>query len=458
MLSATRIRPSARIAAAMLALILTLPAMAGTLPEAVGGQPLPSLAPMLSKVSPAVVNISSTSHRRVAVNPFFNDPIMRQFFGLPAVPSRELVQQSLGSGVIVDAQKGYILTNNHVIAGADEIQVTLTDGRTYKAKLVGADPVSDLAVIKIHAPNLVALPFADSSRLRVGDFVVAVGDPFGLGQSATSGIVSGLQRQDLRKNGVQNYIQTDASINPGNSGGALVNLDGQLIGINSMIYSPSGASAGLGFAIPSDLAADIMKQLIAHGKVVRGSLGVDAQDLTARVAAALGIKATHGALITNVLPGSPAAKAGLKPGDLVTGVNGKSITDAQDLRNAQGLAPLGSTLALGVDRGGKQLTIDARLTAVSGQAAGTSLDARLAGASFSDAPSGGGIEGVTVTSVTPGSRAARNGLATGDIVVGVNNVATPDLSQLRRVFALHPRVLLLSLVRQGQLVQIQLGG
>ena len=185
---------------------------------------------------------------------------------------------------------------------------------------------------------------------------------------------------------------------------------------------------------------------------------MDTQDLTARVAAALGIKAAHGALITNVLPDSPAAKAGLRPGDLVTSVNGKSIADAQDLRNAQGLAPLGSTLALGVDRGGKQLAIDARLTAVSGQAAGASLDARLAGAGFSDAPSDGGIEGVTVTSVAPGSRAARNGLATGDIVVGVNNVATPDLSQLRRVFALHPRVLLLSLVRQGQLVQIQLGG
>ena len=458
MSSASRIRLPACIAAAVLVLCLTLPAIAGALPEAVGGQPIPSLAPMLARVSPAVVNISSTSHRRVAVNPFFDDPIMRQFFGLPAVPSRELVQQSLGSGVVVDEQKGYILTNNHVIAGADEIQVTLTDGKTYKARLVGADPVSDLAVIQIHAPNLVALPFADSSKLRVGDFVVAVGDPFGLGQSATSGIISGLQRQDLRQNGVQNYIQTDASINPGNSGGALVNLDGQLVGINSMIYSPSGASAGLGFAIPSDLAADVMKQLIAHGKVVRGSLGVDAQDLTPRVAAALGIKAARGALITDVLPDSPAAKAGLKPGDLVTRVNGKPIADAQDLRNVQGLAPLGSTLELDVDRGGRQLQIAARLTALGGQADGASLDPRLAGASFSDAPSDGGVEGVNVNRVAPGSRAARNGLASGDVLVGVNNVATPDLAQLRRVFALHPRVLLLSLVRQGQLVQIQLGG
>lgn len=451
-------RLSFLVAAAVLALVLTPPSMAGTLPVAVGGEKLPSLAPMLAKVSPAVVNISSTSHRRVAVNPFFSDPIMRQFFGLPAVPpSRELVQQSLGSGVIVNAKEGYILTNNHVIAGADQIQVTLTNGKSYKAKVIGADPTTDLAVIQIHAPDLVALPFADSSKLRVGDFVVAVGDPFGLGQSATSGIISGLQRQDLRRSGVQNYIQTDASINPGNSGGALVNLDGQLVGINSMIYSPSGASAGLGFAIPSNLAADVMKQLIAHGKVERGSLGVDAQDLNPRVAAALGIKATSGALITNVLPDSPAAKAGLKPGDLVTSVNGKPVTDAQDLRNAQGLAPVGSTLKLGVDRGGRQLVIDAKLTAISNEATGASLDARLAGATFSDTPSDSGVEGVTVSNVAPGSRAARNGLAAGDIVVGVNNVATPDLAQLRRVFALHPRVLVLAVVRDGQLLQMEIG-
>ena len=461
MTSAAHLRLSCLIATAALALLLAIPAPAGTLPEAVNGQPLPSLAPMLARVSPAVVNISSTSHRRVAVNPFFSDPIMRQFFGLPAVPpSRELVQQSLGSGVIVDAKQGYILTNNHVIAGADEIQVTLTDGKSYKAKLIGTDPQTDLAVIQIQAPGLVALPLAASSKLRVGDFVVAVGDPFGLGQSATSGIVSGLQRQDLRRSGVQNYIQTDASINPGNSGGALVNLDGALVGINSMIYSPSGASAGLGFAIPSDLASEVMQQLIAHGKVVRGSLGVDAQDLSSRVAAALGIKATRGALITNAMPDSPAAKAGLKPGDLVTSVNGKPITDAQDWRNVQGLAPLGSTLALGVDRGGRALTIDAKLTAVSNQADGASLDARLAGATLVDAPAGDdqGVEGVTIETVATGSRAARNGLAGGDIVVGVNNVATPDLAQLRRVFALHPRVLVLSLVREGQLVQIQIGG
>lgn len=448
------------VAVAALVLAAAIPAMAGTLPVAVNGQPLPSLAPMLARVSPAVVNISSTSHRRVAVNPFFSDPVMRQFFGLPVVPpSRELVQQSLGSGVIVDAAKGYILTNNHVIAGADEVKATLTDGKSYKAKVIGTDPQTDIAVIQIHAPDLTALPLADSSKLRVGDFVVAIGDPFGLGQSATSGIISGLQRQDLRRQGVQNYIQTDASINPGNSGGALVNLDGQLVGVNSMIYSPSGASAGLGFAIPANLAAEVMKQLIAHGKVERGSLGVDAQSLTPRVAAALGIKATSGALITDVMPGSPAAAAGLKPGDLVTSVNGKPVSDAQDLRNAQGLAAVGSTMVLGVDRGGRQLRIDARLAAVSGQAEGALLDPRLAGATLANALSNdndNGVEGVNVARVRPGSRAARNGLSAGDLVVGVNNVATPNLSALRHVFALHPHGLLLTVLRQGQLLQIQM--
>ncbi|HET7562321.1 MAG TPA: Do family serine endopeptidase [Rhodanobacteraceae bacterium] len=438
--------------------LLAMPSFAGTLPVAVNGQALPSLAPMLARVSPAVVNISSTSHRQVPANPFFSDPIMRQFFGLPAVPSRELVQQSLGSGVVVDAARGYILTNNHVIAGADQIKVTLTDGHSYKATLVGTDPGTDIAVIRIHAAGLTALPLADSAKLRVGDFVVAIGDPFGLGQSATSGIVSALRRQGLGKNSYENFIQTDASINPGNSGGALVNLAGELVGINSMIYSPSGASAGLGFAIPSDLAKRVMEQLIAHGRVERGNLGVDAQNLTPRIAQALGIAATQGALVTNVIPDSPAEHAGVKPGDLITSVNGKPVKDVQDLQNAQGLAPIGSTLQLGIERGNRQLAIAAKLTASSGSAAGAALDPRLAGATFVAAPAGaGGIDGVSVEQVQAGSQAARNGLAAGDVLVGVNNVATPSLYQLRQVFALHPRSLVLTLVRDRQMLQIQLG-
>ncbi len=259
-----------------LLLAVTGPALA-TLPPSIDGQPLPSLAPMLKNVTPAVVNISS-KHQVRARDPFLDDPFFRQFFGLPGQP-RERVEQALGSGVIVNADKGYVLTNNHVIKQAEAISVTLQDGRKFKATVVGADPATDVAVIQIPAENLTALPVADSSKLQVGDFVVAVGEPFGFGQTVTSGIVSALRRTGLGHT-YQSFIQTDASINPGNSGGALVNLAGQLVGINSMIYSPSGASAGIGFAIPSDLAMNIMQQLVQHGRVQRGSLGLETQNVT----------------------------------------------------------------------------------------------------------------------------------------------------------------------------------
>ena len=384
---------------------------------------------------------------------------MRQFFGIPNQPSREQVEQSLGSGVIVDAGKGYILTNNHVVAGADDIRVTLTDGRSFKAKLIGTDPATDIAVIQIQAKDLTALPIADSKKSRVGDFVVAIGDPFGLGQSATSGIISGLQRQDLRSNGYQNYIQTDASINPGNSGGALVNLAGELVGINSMIYSPSGASAGLGFAIPSDLALSVMKQLIAHGHVSRGSLGVETQDLTPQVAAALGTSARKGALVTDVTPGSPAAKAGLKPGDLVVAVDGNPIDNAQDLRNVQGLKPLGSTLTLDVQRGNQHLRVSATLAADANTLNGSTLDPRLSGASFVELPASlrqQGASGVGISDVDANSRAAQQGLQAGDIVIGINNTTTTSLAALKRVLAKHPRNLTLVIVRDGQIAQVPL--
>lgn len=251
------------------------------LPAVVDGQALPSLAPMLERVTPAVVNISSKTHVRVATDPLLDDPFFRRFFGVPNLP-RERVEQSLGSGVIVDASKGYVLTNNHVVQGADDISVTLHDGRTLKASVVGTDPDTDVAVIQIPAQNLTALAVADSAQLRVGDFVVAVGNPFGLGQTVTSGIVSALGRTGLKGLGYQNFIQTDASINPGNSGGALVNLRGELVGINSAIFSPSGGNVGIGFAIPSNLAGNVMRQLVRSGTVKRGSLGVETQDLTPR--------------------------------------------------------------------------------------------------------------------------------------------------------------------------------
>ena len=422
---------------------------AGTLPVAVDGQPLPSLAPMLAQVMPAVVNINSKTRVRVR-NPLMEDPFFRQFFGMPDMP-RERIEQSLGSGVIIDAAKGYVLTNNHVIAGADDIAVTLHDGRTLKAQVVGTDPDTDIAVIRIPAENLSALPLADSSRLRVGDFVVALGDPFGLGQTVTSGIVSALNRSGLRGLGYQNFIQTDASINPGNSGGALVNLRGELVGINSAIYSPSGGNVGIGFAIPSNLASQVMRQLIATGTVAHGSLGLSAQDITPGIAAALGVDPGAGALITHVRGGSAAAAAGVAPGDVVTAVDGTTVHSAGDLMNAQGILPVGSNVRLDLLRAGKSLRVQTRLDADKvASAEGASVDVRLRGAQLSETDPNArrdGFAGVRVDRVAGGSRAQDNGLKPGDLIVGVDQVDVASLNDLRVLLARYPRQVLLSVVR-----------
>ncbi|NUR22251.1 Do family serine endopeptidase [Frateuria sp.] len=439
------------------ALLLGWPAIGrAALPSSVAGEPLPSLAPMLEKVTPAVVNISTKT--RVAVrDPYFDDPMFRQFFGLPPSP-RERIEQSLGSGVIVDAAKGYVLTNNHVVGGADDIMVTLQDGRSFKGKLIGTDPDTDVAVVQIPAQNLKALPVADSARLRVGDFVVAVGDPFGLGQTVTSGIVSALGRSGLGQTssgsgGYQNFIQTDASINPGNSGGALVNLRGELVGINTMIFSPSGGNVGIGFAIPSDLTTQVMGQLIAHGKVVRGSLGVQTQDITPRIAQLLGLKTSQGVVVTRVAPGSAAAAAGLAPGDVLQAIDGKPLHDSDELRNAEGLLPLGSKVTLSVSRNGQARQVGATLTPEKlATVDGGTLDPRLAGVRLSElsmAQRGQGAAGVAITAMQPGSRAARAGLAEGDIVIGVNNRRITSLRELRGLAGMQPRQLVL-VVENGE--------
>jgi serine protease DegQ len=435
------------LAAAFVALLGgALPALGrASLPPVVDGQPLPSLAPMLTKVTPAVVNISTKTRVQVP-NPFFDDPVIRQLFGLGNTP-REQVEQSLGSGVIVDAAKGYVVTNNHVVGGADDITVTLQDGRSFKGKLVGTDPGTDIAVVQINADHLQALPMADSSRLRVGDFVVAVGDPFGLGQTVTSGIVSALQRSGLGGSSFQNMIQTDASINPGNSGGALVNLRGELIGINSMIYSPSGASAGIGFAIPSDLIGEVMPQLIAHGKVSRGSLGVQTQDITPRIAQLLGLKDSNGAVVTRVISGTAADSAGLQVGDVITSINGQPLHDSNELRNAEGLLPVGSLAQLSVLRDGHNLQVSAKLNPEKlVTVAGGTLDPRLAGVTFSELDESQlsqDLTGVTVADVHAGSRAAQAGLSSGDIVVGVGNYRITNVRDLRGLAGAHPRQLVL---------------
>jgi len=415
------------------------------LPSAVNGQPLPSLAPMLEKVTPAVVNISSKTRVRVR-NPFFDDPVFRQFFGLQGTP-REQVEQSLGSGVIVDAAKGYILTNNHVVGGADDITVTLQDGRNFKGTLVGTDPATDVAVVKINADKLQALPISDSSALRVGDFVVAVGEPFGLGQTVTSGIVSALGRSGLGGSSFQNFIQTDASINPGNSGGPLVNLRGELVGINTMILSPSGGNVGIGFAIPSDVATEVMQQLITHGKVSRGSLGAQTQDITPNIARVLNLKSNEGAVVTRVLPGSAAERAGLQEGDVITAVNGKNLHDAGELTNAIGLLPPNSTVTLSTLRNGATRQVTTQLTPQkTGTLDGAKLDPRLSGVTFSDLTdeqTSQGMTGVVASAVNPNSRAAQAGLSSGDVIVGVGNRRITSLRDLQGLAAARPRQLVL---------------
>ncbi|SKB71941.1 Do family serine endopeptidase [Luteibacter sp. 22Crub2.1] len=433
---------------AALAMALASPAFA-SLPPAVNGEPLPSLAPMLAKVTPAVVNISTKTRVR-ARDPYFDDPLFRQLFGNQGVP-RERVEQSLGSGVVIDAAKGYVLTNNHVVGGADDITVTLQDGRDFKGKLIGSDPDTDVALLQITADKLQALPIADSSQLRVGDFVVAVGDPFGLGQTATSGMVSALGRSGLGK-GFQNFIQTDASINPGNSGGALVNLRGELVGINSMIFTPSGGNVGIGFAIPTDLATGVMKQLLAYGKVRRGNLGVEVQDLTPRIAAALGVKDTTGAVVTQVNAGSPADGAGLQSGDVLTAINGKPVRSSQDVRNAEGLLPLGAKVTLSVKREGASRDIEATITAPRLTTLdGGKVDRRLSGVTLSDLTAeqkAGGLFGVALTGVKPGSAADRAGLKDGDIVVGIGQRKIVSVKGLP-VGVPIPGQLMLTLVRDN---------
>lgn len=380
-----------------------------------------TLAPMLARVTPAVVNIAVIQRQPEAQNPLLRDPFFRRFFGLP---DEARPQMSAGSGVILDAEHGYVLTNYHVIKDASEVVVTLKDNRRFDARIVGSDAGTDIALLKIDANHLVALKPANSDALRVGDFVVAIGNPFGIGQTVTSGIVSALGRSGLSREGYEDFIQTDAPINPGNSGGALVNLNGELVGINSAIIGPSGGNVGIGFAVPINMARAIMRQLIRFGEVHRGRLGISMQDLAPERARALDIANGWGAVIAEVQPASPAARAGLRAGDVVTQVNGRPVQTASMLRARLGVLPVGETVALTVLRDDGTHHLRARIGEIEPRHAlkGHKIP-ELEGATLAairgDAQQGT-ESGVLVESVEAGTPAFEHGLRPGDLIVGVN--------------------------------------
>ena len=430
------------VAACLTLTLLSEAAWSGALPWLEPGS-RPTLAPMLKRVTPAVVNVATKA--RVRVNsPLLTDPFFRHFFGVPNVP-QERESQSLGSGVIVDAKGGYVLTNHHVIEGADEITVTLQDRRKFTAKVIGTDPDSDLAVLKVPAEDLVQIELGDSDKLEVGDFVVAIGSPFGLSQTVTSGIVSGLGRSGLGIEGYEDFIQTDASINPGNSGGALVDLDGKLIGVNTAIVAPSGGNVGIGFAIPINMARVVTEQLVKFGEVRRGQLGVHVQDLTQELARALNTDVTEGAVVARVLKGSPAEKAGLQVGDVIVAVQGRPVSDADDLRNAVGLMRVGERVDLDILRRGKQRTVTAKvgepeLTRVEGARISRFLD----GAVLAEPDQGG----VTIAEIDRNSTAWQAGLRQGDLIESANRQAVTTLEELRAAVGRERNGLLLN-IRRG---------
>ena len=432
------------------ALVVTGPARAA-LPGAVEGQELPSLAPMLEQVTPTVVNIATEGRVQVRQNPLFSDPFFRRFFNMPDRPM-ERKTQSLGSGVIVDAERGLVLTNSHVIANAVQITVTLRDGRHFDAEIVGSDPATDVAVIKVPAENLTDIGVADSDGLRVGDFVVAIGNPFGLGQTVTSGIVSALSRSGLGIEGYEDFIQTDASINPGNSGGALVNLKGELVGINTAIFSRSGGNIGIGFAIPINMALQIMEQLLDTGMVERGFIGVQVQDLNPDLAEAFGIRNQKGAVVNSVMPDSPAQEAGLQPGDIIVSINSKQVKGAADVRNHIGLLPVGEEVMFEILRAGARQTLKARITASKEfKLAQGTRNPRLQGVTLGDIeedhPHFNRVKGVLIMAVERGSRAWSAGLRKGDIITSVNQQAVPDLQAFRQLVDEMDGTLVLRVIR-----------
>ncbi len=420
-----------RLGRAAFAGALALSAAGGVhagIPPITDGEGTPTLAPILEQVTPAVVNIAVLSRSPEEDNPMLQDPFFRRFFGLP---ERAQPQISAGSGVIVDSALGHVLTNHHVIKDARQIVITLKDGRQIEARLLGSDAGTDIALLKVEAEKLTAIRFADSDRLRVGDYVLAIGNPFGIGQTVTSGIVSALGRTGLSMEGYEDFIQTDASINPGNSGGALVNLRGELVGINTAIIGPSGGNVGIGFAVPSNMARAVMSQLAKHGEVRRGRIGLTTQEITPELAKAFALSSNQGAVVVDIAPDSPAAKAGLKRGDVVVAVNGRGIRGSSDLRNQIGLMAVGEDVEFKVLRNGRELVLKARVEPLrAATALGNQIVAELQGATVGTVESGGKPNAVMIVEVEPDSPAWSHGLRPGDVIVAVNRRKVSSVREL----------------------------
>ena len=429
-------------------LILAAPYQAAaSIPGQVAGQaPLPSLAPMLEKVLPAVVSVRVEG---TAVQSQNIPEDFKKFFGddLPEGPSQPF--EGLGSGVIIDAAKGYVLTNNHVINQAQKISIQLNDGREFDAKLIGSDDQSDIALLQIQNPSkLTQITIADSDKLRVGDFAVAVGNPFGLGQTATSGIISALGRSGLNLEGLENFIQTDASINRGNSGGALINLNGELIGINTAILAPGGGSVGIGFAIPSNMARTLAQQLIDFGEIKRGLLGIKGTEMTADIAKAFKLDVQRGAFVSEVMPNSGSAKAGIKSGDIITSLNGKPLTSFAELRSRIATTEPGTKVKLGLLRNGKPLEVEVTLdTSTSSSASAEMIAPALQGATLSDTQLKDGTKGIRIENIEKSSPAAQSGLQKDDVIIGINRDRVNSIAEMRKTLEAKPAIIALQILR-----------
>lgn len=426
------------------------PTVCADLPASAEGKSLPSLAPMIEKTRPAVVNIATRGSVDVQNHPLLNDPLFKRFFkGFENMPQRKEVK-SLGSGVIIDAVEGHIVTNFHVIDGADEVAVTLHDGKQLEATVVGSDPEADVAILKVESDNLISVPFADSSKLRVGDFAVAIGNPFGLGQTVTSGIISALGRTGLGIEGYEDFIQTDASINPGNSGGALVNLNGELIGINTAILASGGTgNVGIGFAIPINMVRELTDQLIEYGEVRRGMLGVIMQNLTPELAGAFGLDVHQGVVISQVVDDSAASKAGLKAGDVVASINGVPVKSASGMRNMVGLMRVGAKMDITVIRDGEKKNLVAYIEdEIELSLSGEKLNSKLAGATF-ESHDEANNKFLLVSKVERGSAAWNARLRAGDMILSVNRAQVNTLSDLKQMIKHNDSQILFN-VQRGQ--------